>query len=102
MSQFHKVAQVGEITEQTPKAVEVEGRRIALFKLGENIYAVADACTHHGGPLSEGTVEGEEVECPWHGARFNIKTGAMLCPPADENVAVYPVRVVGQDVEVEV
>ena len=61
-----------------------------------------DVCPHEDGPLSEGFVEGDEVECPWHAARFNIKTGKKLCEPAYEDVASYPVRVTGDDIEVEV
>jgi nitrite reductase/ring-hydroxylating ferredoxin subunit len=57
---------------------------------------------HHGGPLSEGPIEGEEVECPWHGSRFNIKTGEVTVAPAVEGVARYNVRVTGEDIEVEV
>ena len=66
------------------------------------LYAIDDTCTHRGGPLSEGEVSGEEVTCPWHGAVYNIKTGAVLGPPAPRGVASYPVRVQGADVEVEV
>lgn len=82
--------------------VEVEGNRIALFNLDGEVYALDDACTHVGGPLSEGPVEGEEVECPWHGSRFDIETGEVTSLPAKENVATYQVRVADDDVEVEV
>src|SRR5262249_37158590 len=61
-----------------------------------------NTCTHRGGPLCEGEVSGEEVTCPWHGAVYNIKTGAVLGPPAPRGVARYPVRVQGSDVAVEV
>jgi nitrite reductase/ring-hydroxylating ferredoxin subunit len=71
----------------------VEGQKIALFRVGEAFHALSDTCTHRGGPLSEGTVEGAEVTCPWHGARFDIKTGAVLGPPAGREVRSYPVRV---------
>ena len=67
----------------------------------EAFYALSDTCTHRGGPLSEGTVEGAEVACPWHGARFDVKTGAVLGPPAAREVRSYPVRVTGTDVEIE-
>jgi nitrite reductase/ring-hydroxylating ferredoxin subunit len=63
---------------------------------------LSDTCTHRGGPLSEGTVEGAEVTCPWHGARFDIKTGAVMRPPAGREVRSYPVRVTGADIEIEV
>src|SRR5262245_49142803 len=78
------------------------GKKIALFNLQGSFYAIDDTCTHRGGPLCEGEVAGEEVTCPWHGAVYNIKTGAVLKPPAPQGVASYPVRVQGADVEVEV
>src|SRR2546426_254565 len=79
-----------------------EGQKLALFRVGEAFYALSNTCTHRGGPLSEGTVEGAEVTCPWHGARFDIKTGAVMGPPAGREVKSYPVRVAGADVEIEV
>ena len=102
MSNFVKVAQTAEIPDQSTMCVEVEGQSIALFNLGGEIYAIDDTCTHKGGPLSEGIIDGEEVECPWHGARFNIKSGAVMLDPADEKVTTYPVRITGDDIEVEV
>ena len=82
--------------------VEVEGHKIALFRVNGAFYALSDTCTHRGGPLSEGDVEGAEVTCPWHGAKFDISTGAVLGAPAREGVKSYPVRVTGADVEIEV
>jgi 3-phenylpropionate/trans-cinnamate dioxygenase ferredoxin component len=75
MPKFMKVATTDELEDQQAKLVEVEGQKIALFRVGEAFHALSDTCTHRGGPLSEGTVEGAEVTCPWHGARFDIKTG---------------------------
>jgi NAD(P)H-dependent nitrite reductase small subunit len=102
MGSFVKVATRSEIPEQSGKCVEVEGRRIAIFKLGGDFFAIDDECTHSGGPLSEGTIEGEEIECPWHQGRFNIKTGAVVDPPPMDEVARYNVRLSGEDVEVEI
>jgi 3-phenylpropionate/trans-cinnamate dioxygenase ferredoxin subunit len=59
-----------------------------------------DLCTHDGGPLAEGVLEGEVIECPRHGARFNVKTGAALCLPAVAPVATYAVRVQGDEIQV--
>src|SRR4029450_845764 len=100
MPQFIKVTTTDELEDQQAKLVEVEGQRIALFRVGEAFYALSDTCTRRGGPLSEGTVEEAEVTCPWHGARFDIKTGAVLGPPAGREVRSYPVRVTGGEVEV--
>ena len=102
MGEFVKVAGAGEVAPGKSKAVDVGARRIALFNIDGKFYAIDDTCTHRGGPLSEGEVSGEKVTCPWHGAIYNIKTGAVLAPPAPRGVASYPVRVQGSDVEVEV
>ena len=102
MNKFVKVATKSEIADQSVMLLNVEGKRIALFNLGGEFYALDDTCPHASGPLSEGSIEGEDVECPWHGSRFDIKTGEVTAPPADENVARYKVRVAGDDIEVEV
>lgn len=102
MPGFIKVARKSEIGDQTAKCVEIEGRRIALFNLAGQFYAIADTCTHQGGPLSEGILDGEDIECPWHGARFNVTSGAVCTPPAGADVVRYNVRVMGDDIEVEV
>lgn len=102
MGNFVKVAAVTEVAPGGAKLVEVEGHTLALFNVGGTFYAIDNTCTHVGGPLAEGTVEGEEVECPWHGARFSVKTGKVLNPPAGSDVKAYPVRVSGSDVEIEI
>ncbi len=78
MAQFTKVASTADLAPGAAKCVEVAGKKIALFNLEGSFYAIDDTCTHRGGPLSEGEVSGEEVTCPWHGAIYNIKTGAVL------------------------
>jgi len=102
MPQFIKVATTDELAEQQAKLVELEGQKIALFHVDGSFYALSDTCTHRGGPLSEGTVEGAEVTCPWHRAKFDLRTGAVLGPPARQGVRSYPVRVTGADIEIEV
>ncbi|MCS6815760.1 MAG: non-heme iron oxygenase ferredoxin subunit [Blastocatellia bacterium] len=102
MGQFVKVARVSEVAPGEARLVEIEGRRIALFNLNGTFHAIDDVCPHRGGPLSEGTLEGEIVVCPWHGARFRISTGEVLSPPATHGVTCYPVRVQGEDIEIEV
>ena len=102
MGKFVKVATKSEIADQSAKLLEIEDKRIAVFNLGGRFYALDDTCPHVEGPLSEGPIEGEEVECPWHGSRFNIKTGEVTASPAVEGVARYNVRVTGDDIEVEV
>ena len=93
MGRFVTVANTSDIADRSAISVEVEGKTLALFNLGGEFYAIDDLCTHEDAPLCEGFIEGDEVECPWHAARFNIKTGKALCPPAYEDVARYNVRV---------
>ena len=103
MGRFVRVARKSQLPENDGTYVEVDGgHRIALFNLGGEIYALDNACTHVGGPLSQGRVEEDEVECPWHGSRFDIRTGEVKMFPARQDVATYKVRVTGDDVEVEV
>ena len=102
MPQFIKVTTTDDLADQLAKLVEVEGQKIAPFRVDGGIYALSDTCTHRRGPLSEGTVEGAEVACPWHGATFGIRTGAVLGPPAGQAVKSYPVRVTGPDIAIEV
>jgi nitrite reductase/ring-hydroxylating ferredoxin subunit len=102
MAQFIKVASTADLAPGEVRCVEVMGTKIALFNLDGSFYAIDDTCTHRGGPLSEGEVSGEEVTCPWHGAIYNIKTGAALGPPAPRGVRAYAIRIQGADVEVEV
>jgi 3-phenylpropionate/trans-cinnamate dioxygenase ferredoxin subunit len=87
------VAGVDELAPGTFRVVEVEGALIAVFSLGGGYYAMEDVCTHDGGTLTGGDIEGEEIVCPRHGARFSIKTGEVLAPPAYEPVSTFPVRV---------
>ncbi len=102
MASFFKVAARLEIPDGAGRSFEVEGRRIAIFNLAGTFYAIDEECTHSGGPLSEGTIEGDEIECPWHQGRFNIKTGAVVDAPPMDDLASYSVRLSGEDVEVEV
>jgi len=102
MAQFSRVATAAEVPPGQAKQVEAGGKKIALFNVGGVYYAIDDTCPHRGGPLSQGPVEGETVTCPLHGSEFDIKTGAVLSPPAATGVASYRVRVSGLDVEVEV
>jgi 3-phenylpropionate/trans-cinnamate dioxygenase ferredoxin subunit len=102
MSGFVKVATIEEIPAGSSLLVEVDMVRIALFNLDGEIYAIEDVCTHDGGPLVEGrVVNGCEVQCPRHGARFDIRTGAALSFPAFEPTKSYAVRVEGQDIWIE-
>lgn len=102
MSKFVKVATVEEIPLGGSKLVEIGMARIALFNLEGEIHAIEDVCTHDGGPLVDGEViNGCQVVCPRHGARFDIRTGAALSFPAFEATNTYAVQIDGNDVLVE-
>ena len=102
MGQFVKVGTTAEFEDlEAGKLVEAGGQSIAIFTLGGTYYAIENTCPHRGGPLAEGMMAGEEVICPWHGSRFHIKTGAVVTPPAQRGVKSFPVRVTGDDVEIE-
>jgi len=87
------VAGADKLTPGSWKTVDVDGHLVAVFNLDGELYAIEDVCTHDGGVLTGGEVEGDCIECPRHGARFNIRTGAVLSPPAYEDLLTYPVRV---------
>lgn len=92
---FYPVAKIGDLPPGTCQSVELQDHGIALFNLDGDIYALDNTCPHAGGPLGEGTVEGDLVECPWHGWKFHIKTGACQKNPSPTwNVARYDVQVV--------
>jgi len=102
MATFHKVTETKDLAPGSGKSVEVSGQMIALFNVGGTFYAIGDACTHRGGSLSRGTLEGTTVTCPLHRATFDVTTGRNLTPPAPGVVRSYKVRVEGNDVEVEI
>lgn len=95
------VARVSDVAPGTVKYVEANGARIALCNVDGTFYAVDDVCTHDGGPLDQGYLEGTSIECPRHGARFDVTTGRVLALPAVIPLKTYRVEVVGEEVMVE-
>jgi 3-phenylpropionate/trans-cinnamate dioxygenase ferredoxin component len=102
MAEFVKVASTNEIAPGQCRLVTVNGTDVALFNVDGKFFALSNACTHEEGPLAEGEITGHEVICPWHGAKFDIRTGEVLGPPAYDAVVRYDVRVAGDDIEVAV
>ena len=101
MGQLVKVAETDAVPPGTAKAVDLEGRPVALFNIDGTYYAIDDTCTHRGGLLSGGLLEGTTVTCPLHGATYDVTTGDVLGPPAPEGVAHYKVQVDGNDIKIE-
>jgi 3-phenylpropionate/trans-cinnamate dioxygenase ferredoxin component len=93
MSDWVSVAKMGDLAPGSHRVVDVDGASVAVFNVGGEYYAIEDVCTHDGGQLTGGIVEGDQVVCPRHGARFSIKTGDALTAPAYEPTAKFPVRV---------
>ncbi len=98
MADFIKVATKSELPSGGKLLTEVEGRAIAVFNVEGSFFAIDDVCTHDGGPLAEGDLHGAEIECPRHGARFDVRNGRALCFPAVEPVATHAVEVRGDDI----
>ena len=93
MSDWVGVARTDELAPGEWRVVDVDGTSIVVFNLEGEYHAIEDVCTHDGGQLTGGTVQGDQIECPRHGARFSIRTGEALAAPAYEPTAKFPVRV---------
>lgn len=90
-----EVAEVEGFAPSSHRVVDVDGTAVVVFNLGGEFFALEDVCTHDGGQLTGGCVEGEEIVCPRHGARFAIRTGDALTAPAFEPTLRFPVKVEG-------
>lgn len=99
---FVKLATVSDLPDGSVRVFETEGKRIALCHVAGQFFAVADLCTHDNGPLGDGELDDHQIECPRHGARFDIRTGKVLCLPAVVPIATYPIEVRGNDIYVGV
>lgn len=99
---FIKAIKKSELSPGEGKIVSIQGKSIAVFNVdGNNFFAIDNTCPHMGGPLGEGLLTGDVVSCPWHGWRFNVKTGVSPVMPAI-NVKKYKTKVEGSDVLVEI
>jgi 3-phenylpropionate/trans-cinnamate dioxygenase ferredoxin subunit len=98
MSELQKVATLDEIPPGGRKSLVFDDRAVLLLRVGDEFFAVEDVCSHDGQPLTDGPLEGTAIECPRHGARFDVRTGRPLCMPAVEPIATYEVKVVGNDI----
>lgn len=99
MAEAVVVASVSDVPPGRVKVILVEGTRIALCNVGGTFYAVGDVCTHDHGPLGEGELHEFAIECPRHGARFDVRTGTVLCLPAVFPIPTYEVFVEGETVK---
>lgn len=102
MSGFVPIAKTSEIKPGEFKPAVVEGRPLLICNTAEGFFAIEDTCSHDSGPLADGWLEGTEIECPRHGAKFDVKTGKVLCLPAAVPIQSYPVQVSGDQISVKV
>jgi 3-phenylpropionate/trans-cinnamate dioxygenase ferredoxin subunit len=101
MSEFTRVAKTSEIPDPGRKLVEVDDQLVVLIHAAGNYYAIDDVCTHDGGPLGEGELDGFAIACPRHGARFDVRDGRALTMPATRPTKVHEVKVEGDDILVK-
>ncbi|HKZ49654.1 MAG TPA: non-heme iron oxygenase ferredoxin subunit [Candidatus Nanoarchaeia archaeon] len=97
---MEKVAQLSKL--KAKMCISVKGKKLALFKIGKKVYCIDNTCTHAGGPLCEGDLDGTIITCPWHGSKFDVKTGKVVGPPAKKPVKNYKVTIKGGEVFVDV
>lgn len=93
MSDWINVASENRLADGEVIVVDVDGTDVAVFKIAGEFYAIEDKCTHDGAEIASGALDGDEIICPRHGARFCVKTGAVRSAPAYEDIACFPVRI---------
>jgi 3-phenylpropionate/trans-cinnamate dioxygenase ferredoxin subunit len=100
MPEYITVATTADLPPGQRAVYELKGHYVAVFNVGGAYYAIEDLCTHDDGPLAEGELDGHEIECPRHGARFDVRSGKVLTMPAVTDVPRYEVRLDGDAVQV--
>jgi 3-phenylpropionate/trans-cinnamate dioxygenase ferredoxin subunit len=98
--EYVTVASVAELAAGERLLVEIDGRPLAVFQIAGEYFAIADVCSHDDGPVAEGPLNGYEIECPRHGAHFDVRDGRVLSLPAVIDIPAYPVRVVDGEIQV--
>jgi len=98
--QFVQIAPEADLPIGERLFVEVDDKKIVIFNLAGQLYAIGDVCSHDDGPIGDGEITGLEVICPRHGARFDIRTGQALTLPAAVDIPAYPVRIVDGMIEI--
>ncbi|MSU74989.1 MAG: FAD-dependent oxidoreductase [Candidatus Magasanikbacteria bacterium] len=102
VKQWIALAKTSDISTSRPLCRLVRGQKIAIFKVGAEFHAINNTCSHAGGSLCDGEFEGKIIQCPLHGARFDVTSGAVVGPPATRPQTKYPLRIVGNNIEIEV
>ena len=102
MADFVRVAGTNDIPDPGKQTLELGERVVVLFHVAGQFYCIDDVCTHDGGPLGDGCLQGFQISCPRHGAKFDIRSGAALTMPATIDTMAHEVRVEGNDVFIRV
>lgn len=101
MGKFVKAIQKSSLNANSGTALNVEDKSIALFNVNGQFYAIDNQCRHRGGPLGEGSLDGNVVACPWHGFLFDVTTGNCVTNPALKQTC-YPLKIEGDDILIEI
>ena len=102
MAEWIEVCAEAELPHGSRKIVRTDAGEIVVFNLNGSLYAMEDRCSHDGGELASGELEADQIICPRHGARFCIKTGKALTPPAYEDLEIFPVRIEAGLIQVDI
>jgi len=98
--EFLEIAPADQLPVGERMFIEVEGKSIVIINLAGALFAIGDICTHDNGPVGDGEIEENEIICPRHGARFDVRTGKATSLPAVVDIPAYPVRVVDGMIEI--
>lgn len=98
MNEFHFAADVSEVPANSTKLVEIDDQLVLVVNTGDGYYCIDDVCTHDGGTLCDGTLEGNEIACPRHGAKFDVRTGAATKMPATQATGCHDVQIDGSKI----
>lgn len=99
---YHTLLEASELPDNSRVFIEIDGKSVVVLNSKGNYYAIGDVCSHDGGPIGDGEIEGDEIICPRHGARFCLKNGKVTHLPATEDIPWYPVRVTNGMIEIGV
>lgn len=101
MSNWHPAGKLSEFAAIDRKVIEIDERMIVLLRVGNDVFALEDLCTHDDGPLSDGDLDAHSIACPRHGAKFDLRTGKQLSMPATKPTKAFPVDIRGDEIFVE-
>jgi len=101
MSEWINVFNENALMNGENSVIDVDGTNVAIFKIEDNFFAIEDVCSHDGTEIASGELDGDEIICPRHGARFCIKTGAVKSAPAYEDIHSYPTRILDGMVQIK-